>query len=90
MANTTGKKFGGRQKGTPNKSTDKVRRHFEKLLTDNLGRLQHDVDVLEPKDRVKVLLEMAKFVIPTLRAAELDVNADVTTQDNKPTTIIFK
>ncbi len=33
MANTTGKKFGGRQKGTPNKVTATVRETFERVFS---------------------------------------------------------
>ena len=76
MANTTGKKFGGRVKGTANKVTDKIRGHFEKLLSKNLDKLQKDLDALEPKDRIKAMLELAKFVIPTLKATEIDFNND--------------
>lgn len=74
MANTTGQKFGGRKKGTANKVTDKIRGHFEKLLSKNLNKLQTDLDALEPKDRIKAMLELAKFVIPTLKATEIDFN----------------
>lgn len=89
MANMTGKKFGGRKKGTPNKVTDKVRSQFEKLLTKNLATLQNDIEALEPKDRIKVMLELAKFVVPTLKATEIDLNADLTTKEKDPVIINF-
>jgi hypothetical protein len=38
--------------------------------------MQHDIIALEPKDRLKVLLELAKFVIPTLKATELSTKED--------------
>lgn len=84
MANTTGKKFGGRVKGTSNKVTEKIRSHFAKLLSNNLYKLQNDLDVLEPKDRIKAMLELAKFVIPTLKATEIeftDANVEFTASD---------
>jgi hypothetical protein len=34
MANTTGQKFGGRQKGTPNKSRTATSEFFQRILTD--------------------------------------------------------
>ena len=40
MANNTGIKYGGRQKGTPNKATVKLREAFTELLEGNMGRLQ--------------------------------------------------
>lgn len=82
MANMTGQKFGGRKKGTPNKVTDKVRSQFEKLLTKNLATLQNDIEALEPKDRIKVMIELSKFVVPQIKALEVDFND--TTQEVKP------
>ena len=37
MANNTGIKYGGRQKGTPNKATARLREAFTDLLEDNMG-----------------------------------------------------
>jgi hypothetical protein len=36
MANNTGIKYGGRQKGTPNKETARLREAFTELLEDNM------------------------------------------------------
>lgn len=74
MANTTGKKYGGRKKGTPNKTTAEVRERFKGLIENNLETLQNDIEQLEPKDRVKMLMELAKFVLPTLKSTELKAN----------------
>lgn len=76
MANTTGRKFGGRKTGTPNTTTKELREKFTLLLENNFDKLQSDIDLLEPKDRAKTLLELAKFVLPTLRATELTTDAD--------------
>lgn len=77
----TAKKAGSisSRKGTPNRATDEVRENLKQLLEDNLATIQEDIKALEPKDRIKVLLELAKFVIPTLKATEL------TTKDNRKT-----
>lgn len=66
-----GIKTGGRTKGTINKSTSELREKFTLLLGNNFDKLQNDIDLLEPKDRIKTILELAKFVVPTLRAIEL-------------------
>lgn len=71
MANTTGKKFGGRKKGTPNKTTEEIRENFQQLVTNNLEQLEEDLKELEPEKRVKLIIELSKFVIPTLRATDL-------------------
>ena len=74
MANTTGRKFGGREKGTPNKITSEIREKFTLLVDNNIDRLQEDINQLEPRDRIRMLLELSKFVLPTLRATEISNN----------------
>lgn len=64
------KKTGGRTKGTPNKATAELRERFTLLLESNFDTIQSDLNTLEPKDRIKTLLEISKFVIPTLKAVE--------------------
>jgi hypothetical protein len=69
----TAKKAGSlsSRKGTPNKATIEVRESLKSLLEFNIETMQDDLLALEPKDRLKVLLELTKFVIPTLKATEL-------------------
>lgn len=76
MANNTGQKFGGRKKGTANKNTLEIRQKFQSLVEDNLEVLQADLDKLKPVERVKVIIELGKFVLPTLKAIEIqtDIN----------------
>lgn len=69
-------KTGGRKKGTPNKSHSKVRDAFALLLEDNLEQLEADLAELEPKDRVRLLLDLAKYVVPQLKQTELKQNED--------------
>jgi hypothetical protein len=69
-------KTGGRTKGTPNKTTCNTRAHFELLLHQNLETLQNDLLALSPRWRVHYLLELSKFVIPTLKAAEIDLTTN--------------
>lgn len=69
-----GYKTGGREAGTPNLVTADIKQHFEKLLEGNLEALQQDIESLEPKDRVKALLAIARFVIPTVKAIEIEQN----------------
>jgi hypothetical protein len=66
-----GIKTGGRTAGTLNKNTSELRERFTLLIENNFDKLQNDIDLLEPKDRIKVILELAKFVVPTLKAIEL-------------------
>jgi hypothetical protein len=61
---------GGRPQGAKNTVTQIVRKHFETLICKNLEQLQKDIEALEPKDRIKVVIDLSKFVIPTLKSIE--------------------
>lgn len=71
MANTTGKKYGGRKKGTVNITTSEIREHYKKLIADNMNQLQSDLKELEPIQRLKIIIELSKFVVPTLKAVDV-------------------
>ncbi|MGL2963593.1 hypothetical protein ACSVH2_07210 [Flavobacterium sp. RSB2_4_14] len=73
MANTTGQKFGGRTKGAVNKTTAEIRDAFSLLVSNNLDTLDADLNSLEPLQRLKMIIELSKFVVPTLKATELTV-----------------
>ena len=62
----------GTRKGVPNRVNHEVRKSFKLLIENNLERLQNDLDELEPKDRIKIILEMARFILPTLQAVSVD------------------
>ena len=40
MANTTGKKYGGRTKGTPNKITNEIRKKLKNIVDNELDILE--------------------------------------------------
>tara|TARA_R110000764_G_scaffold153401_1_gene241324 strand:+ start:701 stop:1015 length:315 start_codon:yes stop_codon:yes gene_type:complete len=74
MANTTGQKFGGREKGTPNKDTKDIRKVYSKLLEDNESKLQslfNQVAEKNPQKAIELILKMSEFVLPKLRSTEL-------------------
>ena len=71
-----GIKTGGRTKGTINKTTAELREKFTLLIESNFNKLQTDIDLLQPKDRIKTILELTKFVIPTLKATDLTVESE--------------
>lgn len=68
-----GFKSGGRVKGTPNKVTTEIKEAYSKLLQNNLTTLQDDLNALEPKDRIKAIIDITKFLLPTLRASDVSV-----------------
>ena len=76
MANTTGKKFGGRQKGTPNKKTEALRAKVEMLINDNWETLLKDIQKLESKERVNTFIKLLEYSLPKLNRTEI---SDMTT-----------
>ena len=67
---------GGRPKGAKNKSTEQIRKSFSLILSNNLEQLETDIQSLEPKERIKCLLDLAKFVVPTLKSTEVEQVGD--------------
>lgn len=73
------KKATGRPKGSLNKSSETIRLAFAQLLEDNLGQLKEDIDSLDPKDRAKFFVDLSKYIVPTLKATEINLgnNSDL-------------
>ena len=71
-----GVKTGGRTKGTANKTTAEIRERFQNLVSNNLTQLDSDIKSLEPLQRLKMIIELSKFVVPTLKATELTTPTD--------------
>jgi len=69
-------KTGGRKKGTPNKDTKQIRDNFQMLVENNMELLDQDIKKMNPKDRVKTVLEMARFVLPTLKSIDLSASKE--------------
>ena len=63
----TGYKTGGRVKGTPNKTTFEIRQMLTDILDSNIDTLQTDLSSLEPKERVKYLIDLSKLILPQLK-----------------------
>ena len=64
MANTTGNKYGGRQKGTPNKLTKELRSVLKDILYQELEQIQEHLDALNPKERVELLIKLMPYILP--------------------------
>ena len=78
---TFGKKNSGRPKGIPNKTTTEIKEAFQMLLEDNLPTLKRDISSLEPKERVKFMLDLASFIIPKMKSVDLKDKAETITID---------
>lgn len=74
MANTTGKKFGGREKGTPNRMTSELRSILKDLLHNELNNFESHLNQLEPKERIQVLIKLMPYVFPKLESISHTTN----------------
>lgn len=78
MANTTGKKYGGRAKGTPNRTTTETKELLLKVVCQELDKLGILMVKLEPLDRINVLAKLLPFVLPK--------QSDITVENKQPMT----
>ena len=74
MANSTGIKYGGRQKGTPNRLTREVRDILKDVVYQELSLVQENLSKLEPKDRIDLLIKLIPFVCPKIKSENHDLN----------------
>ena len=74
MANTTGKKHGGRKKGTPNKLTKELRSVLKDVIYNELENIEERLDQLEPKQRVELVIKLMPYVFPKMESASHMIN----------------
>ncbi len=62
----------GRPPGSKNRNTAVVRQAFEDFINNNLEGLQRDFDELTPRDRFKVITDLASYVLPKLKSTTIE------------------
>ena len=75
--NTTGKKFGGRQKGTPNKLSNKIKEKLSKLIDKVIASF--DIEDMTKAERLKLIQLAMPYVLtkPQQEEAEQQQNFTV-------------
>ena len=68
MANTTGKKFGGREKGTLNKLTRDSRILLKNILYKELDNFEEYFENLEPKQKLEIIIKLLPYVMPKIES----------------------
>lgn len=63
----------GRKLGSVNKATISIKDNFQNLIENNLELLDADLKSLSSKDRLRTIIDLAKFVVPTLKQVEAEV-----------------
>lgn len=61
----------GRPPGTKNK-TSEIKEKVEILVLENWDQFKEDIKKMKPRDRAVVLLKALDFIVPKLKAMELD------------------
>ena len=68
MANNTGKKYGGRKTGTPNKLTKELRAILKNMLHQEIELLPKHFNKLDPKDRLELLAKLLPYALPKVES----------------------
>ena len=64
----------GRKSGSTNKTTTEIRKKYLELIENNFEQLEADLKSLRASERVKAIIELSKFILPTLKATEMSLN----------------
>jgi len=67
-------KFGGRKLGSENKVTRATKGLISNVIENNLVTIQEDLEKLSPRDRINAIIQLMKFIVPTLKS--VDVSGD--------------
>jgi len=63
----------GRPKGSQNLTTQSIKQNLQMLVENNLDTLDADLKALSPKDRIKAITDLCKFIVPTLKQVDAEV-----------------
>ncbi|MBQ0063720.1 MAG: hypothetical protein KBS94_06820 [Prevotella sp.] len=69
-------KYGGRKKGTPNKTALEVRRFIQSFIEDYFDgdKFVRDVEALEPRERIGFVSRLLRYVIAEKREVEAQIS----------------
>ena len=62
-----GFKTGGREIGTPYKTTSELRIALKHIVDDELQILQDNINELQPKERIDLLIKLLPYVMPKVQ-----------------------
>ena len=64
----------GRPKGSMNKATQEIRQKYLELIQNNFEQIEIDIKSLRSSERIKAIIELSKFVLPTLKSTEMSLS----------------
>ncbi len=68
-----GIKTGGRSEGTPNRLTSEMREVLKTILEKEIDTLPNQLEKLEPKERLEIVVKLLPYVIPRITEIEMKV-----------------
>ena len=74
MANTTGKKYGGKGKGTPNRMTKELRSVLKDIVYQELAKIEERLNELEPKERLQLVIKLMPYALPKVNSISHTTN----------------
>jgi len=77
MANTTGIKYGGRTKGTPNRLTKEMRTILKTILFTELENIEELMNSLDSKQRIELVIKLLPFILPKVETVSHTYNEPV-------------
>ena len=63
----------GRTSGSKGVTTE-IRNKYLQLIENNFEQLEQDLQTLKASERVKAIIELSKFILPTLKATEMSLS----------------
>ena len=91
MTNTTGKKHGGRAKGTPNRSTTNAREAIARFVDGNADRLTGWLDqvaLIDPEAAFKLFQSVIEYHVPKLSRTDMDATIKGDKENPVPVVIL--
>ena len=64
----------GRPKGSFNHDTARIRMAITQIIDNNIETLEGDILGLEPKDRIKAIIDLLQYAVPKLQATQLNID----------------
>lgn len=71
-----GRNGGGRQKGTPNGSTAKMREWLANFVNEQRAQIEKDWRLLEPGERLRLFEKLLQYTMPKMAAIESNIKIE--------------
>jgi hypothetical protein len=77
MANTTGKKFGGRKKGTPNRLTKETRTLLKNIVYNEMENIETLLSDVETEKRLEYIIKLLPYVVPKVNGTNYSTHEPI-------------